>query len=1626
MKRIFILFWVLLPVIGQAQNFGWITPNQTYLKMFICKDGIYRINKSDFTNAGISTSSIDPRTVKVYYKGNQIPIYFFGENDGTFDDTDWFDFFGQRNYGGLTNTYTEYNVLAYTTDEYYNLYSDTSAYWIGWNGAYGLRYTDYLYSTSTPYPDNYYMKRLHFESDAVYSLGINDNSGSDYRNFSNDKFLGEGWYWKTMLFQNLHTQTFTLSTLQTSAPTGKFKIFMQPITFSSTVSNEHCVAVKLNNNLIDTLKAEDLNRIDTTEVFSNTFLVNGTNTLSIRYAPPSAFGSSAQIYLDNFDIYYPSKFQFDSNEVYFSNLTSDTTSRLFTVSGYVASNPLVIYDYKYGYRITNYTVSGDAISFTGKSDGSYRIVNKNITLKPNRIKQKSVPNLVSNSTGADWIIVYNKLFETQAEQLRAFRTSNDGFRTFKAEIEDIYDIFNYGMEDPVAVRYFLKNAYNNWATPKLSYVCLLGRGSLDPKGINNPQPYYQNLVPLYGNPYTDGYFANFNFNSFTYYHQIGLGRLPAYTVQEAQNMVDKIIAYASTPLDKWTKTSLFLSGGYTASDQQQDASRAEYLATTYLTPPPLSDYLKRVYLTDSTGAIKYNYKDSIINSINQGAIYLNYNGHSGNTYWDFSFDDPSVLNNGSRQPLIISATCFTGKAGEPSWRGFGEKFLIQQNKGAIGFISTSGWSFSLSGSTFNEYCLMGMKNNGYRRFGDIVKYASSSMSPDSSSFPVKNTINCYNLIGDPATKLLQPAHPEFNITAGDFTVSNNQPSLRENINLKVFPKNLGTYADSCKLRFQILKNQSAVYSKDTILRAFGFIDTINYYFHIDTTGNYTAKVTLDPDNWYPADNKTDNISSVSIVPKTLACIPLKPLDNQIVYNDTVTIVGVNPQVNLYGNSVKIMLQVDTSSAFNSPMLLSYFNNNPIGVTTKFNVPITNPDTNIVYLWRFNCILNNTDSTGWTAPRRFSISSGSVPDSVLTIRKADMRNYSPDELLFTTFYDNNSIKLNNFKGSLMSSSYGGNPWDPTYFYINSKAYYFFYSNNEGYAGVYMAKISKVDGRVNNMVHIYMMSSTSNDSVVNFLNSVDTNHILAVVKTIPLYITQQFNAAAISAFHNFGSTKVDSVNLISWGTWSFISYNNPPLNTVSEAYNAGYVPSNSYLYPDFRYPTGSVQNLIGPADKWNSFNWTSVIYPSTNLKFDVFGINRSNQQIKLASDLTSSGLVSLDTVNAYTYPYLSLVSKLSFDTTQTLAKTQLTGGTPSPLLKSLYVRYNATADLAVNYSSFVRSDSVITDKDSIGVYASYSNIGYKKCYGVIRNWYFYRNNDKVIVKSDTVNQSLAPDSSSSIKTYLKFTGLQLPVRRFNEPVLISFEVLPLASQNEIYTYNNSITFPVIIKSSTSTASLNLYADGVLLQSGDFVKKTPELTFRYDSKENQEVPLYDTTLFKVYINDILYNTGFSVTERSTANTKSIDSKSISTKADNEKHIALTQISLKPQLNDGKNRISILHRFDPMQFFDSTNFVVEVSGDLRIKDLSNFPNPMRNMTTFMFNLSGLDVKSCKVKIYTVAGRLIKTINASANIGFNQIFWDGRDDDGDALANGVYLYKVIIDGEGKTETNIQKLVILK
>lgn len=110
---------------------------------------------------------------------------------------------------------------------------------------------------------------------------------------------------------------------------------------------------------------------------------------------------------------------------------------------------------------------------------------------------------------------------------------------------------------------------------------------------------------------------------------------------------------------------------------------------------------------------------------------------------------------------------------------------------------------------------------------------------------------------------------------------------------------------------------------------------------------------------------------------------------------------------------------------------------------------------------------------------------------------------------------------------------------------------------------------------------------------------------------------------------------------------------------------------------------------------------------------------------------------------------------------------------------------------------------------------------------------------------------------------------------------------------------------------------------------------------------------------------------------------------------------------------------------------FTVSENGLLAIDRVLNYPNPFSTRTTFQFEHNqapGTDL-NIQVRIYTLSGKLIKTINqkefASGNL-VNDIYWDGRDDFGDRLARGVYVYELRV----KTKTGIsvekfEKLVIL-
>ena len=265
---------------------------------------------------------------------------------------------------------------------------------------------------------------------------------------------------------------------------------------------------------------------------------------------------------------------------------------------------------------------------------------------------------------------------------------------------------------------------------------------------------------------------------------------------------------------------------------------------------------------------------------------------------------------------------------------------------------------------------------------------------------------------------------------------------------------------------------------------------------------------------------------------------------------------------------------------------------------------------------------------------------------------------------------------------------------------------------------------------------------------------------------------------------------------------------------------------------------------------------------------------------------------------------------------------------------------------------------------------------------------------------------------VKATFKVNGLPI-YKKYNNQIAIVLEVYAL-NQNDIYDYNNTVVSSFYVKGSITDLNTEVYSDGIKLFGNDYVRSNSDMLIKLSGKSVDELLTTDTSIFRVMLNNqfISLNPG---------NSKS------NTGINLVKDAVKGNLVLKftPQLQNGINDLNLITFKN--NIYDTVNFVLNVTDEISLKDVYNFPNPMKNETTFSFTLTGNQIPTdSKIKIFTVAGRLIKTLDTPLNIGYNQVFWDGRDGDGDYIANGVYFYKIIVDGNNKKETSLQKLVVLK
>ena len=109
----------------------------------------------------------------------------------------------------------------------------------------------------------------------------------------------------------------------------------------------------------------------------------------------------------------------------------------------------------------------------------------------------------------------------------------------------------------------------------------------------------------------------------------------------------------------------------------------------------------------------------------------------------------------------------------------------------------------------------------------------------------------------------------------------------------------------------------------------------------------------------------------------------------------------------------------------------------------------------------------------------------------------------------------------------------------------------------------------------------------------------------------------------------------------------------------------------------------------------------------------------------------------------------------------------------------------------------------------------------------------------------------------------------------------------------------------------------------------------------------------------------------------------------------------------------------------------VFDKDESLELRNVLNFPNPFVNYTEFWFSHNSSEVLDVSIQIFTISGKLIKTINRQTS-GLQSsvtrnITWDGTDDFGSKIGKGVYVYKLSVrsSNSGMTAEKIEKLVIL-
>jgi hypothetical protein len=458
------------------------------------------------------------------------------------------------------------------------------------------------------------------------------------------------------------------------------------------------------------------------------------------------------------------------------------------------------------------------------------------------------------------------------------------------------------------------------------------------------------------------------------------------------------------------------------------------------------------------------------------------------------------------------------------------------------------------------------------------------------------------------------------------------------------------------------------------------------------------------------------------------------------------------------------------------------------------------------------------------------------------------------------------------------------------------------------------------------------------------------------------------------------------------WSYDFINDEIYTSV---FRSGYTPKFSKFKGTYTDASGRIESdLIGPASKWSKIGYhieNETLFGS--YRVTLCGLNKTTKLLDtLQSNIPSAYL--LDSVNTNLYPYLKVVVDFVDSSVGQVEKIKF---------KNLAVDYSSLPELVLTKNDFLIEPDSLLQGFTTSISYTLRNFGQSAAENAYLE--FKLDDEDSLLHSPTF--SLPADSSVTTNFIINTTNLP-PATGY------TIKVSCINSEPEFYNYNNISQKSFFVVRDSINPLFQLTIDGKEIINGDIVSAKPEIVISL--KDNGPLPLKkeDFTLVHNNIQVRLDTAAIDFQYSPHPNSEAV-------------------IKWNPVLKDGKQTLEILAKDASGNFFDSTSakFVFYVYNTFDLTKVFNYPNPFTNETHFTFELRGDDknMEDFYIKVYTVAGRLIKEIRVdpfSLKAGFNKIHWDGRDQDGDEVANGVYFYKIITKNSGVTKTTIQKLAKIK